>query len=209
MRAPRRLQHDARRIGSRPTRRDIAEAERYWRLLTAPDLKRRCPEPPYKSGPGTWSSSLAWQQDKQMISKKCAYCGITFRPVKPIYRYCPKCYFNGRRRFYAIRSCRSVSGRAMSASWCNADLAAQINAEHGTTLFGKAREALEHARRAGELLLQAKGSLGHGEWLPWIEANCKFSSRTAQGYMRLASRWESLRDKSATVSHLELPDALT
>lgn len=33
----------------------------------------------------------------------------------------------------------------------------------------KALEALHHARRAGELLTQAKAHLQHGEWLPgWL-----------------------------------------
>lgn len=44
-----------------------------------------------------------------------------------------------------------------------ADLAAEINAEHERA-FGKAHEAVEHARCAGELLLQAKGAVGHGAW---------------------------------------------
>ncbi len=86
-------------------------------------------------------------------------------------------------------------------------LAAQINTEHQAA-FSKAREALEHARRAGELLLQAKADVGHGAWLPWIEANCKFSVRTAQGYIRLAQGWETLQAKSATVAHLGLREAL-
>ena len=49
-------------------------------------------------------------------------------------------------------------------------LASDINREHQFA-FGKAREALEHARRAGELLIQAKAGVPHGEWLPWLAAN--------------------------------------
>ncbi len=86
-------------------------------------------------------------------------------------------------------------------------LAAEINAEHQAA-FGLAREALGHARRAGELLLQVKAEVGHGAWLPWIEANCKFSARTAQGYIRLAQRWETLQAKYATAADLTLRDAL-
>jgi hypothetical protein len=63
--------------------------------------------------------------------------------------------------------------------------AEEINAEHERA-YGKATEALEHARRAEELLLQAKKVLGHGQWLPWLKEHCRFSARTAQGYMRLA-----------------------
>ena len=88
-----------------------------------------------------------------------------------------------------------------------ADLAAEINAEHERA-FGKAREALGHARRAGELLLQAKTAVEHGEWLPWLAANVAFSERTARGYMRLASHWDELLAKTATVADLGLRDAL-
>jgi len=86
-------------------------------------------------------------------------------------------------------------------------LPAKINAEHEAA-FGSAREALEHARRAGELLLEAKAALKHGEWLPWIESNCKFGERTARNYMQLATGWERLQEKSATVADLGLREAL-
>ncbi len=86
-------------------------------------------------------------------------------------------------------------------------LAADINREHHAA-FCKAREALEHARRAGELLIEAKATVRHGEWLPWLSANVQFSERTAQGYMRLAAHWPELEAKSATVADLPLRDAL-
>lgn len=88
-----------------------------------------------------------------------------------------------------------------------AKLASTINAEHEAA-FGKAREALEHARRAGELLLEAKTHVKHGAWLPWLKANCRFSERTARGYMRLAAGWDKLQAKSAIVADLGLRDAL-
>ena len=62
-------------------------------------------------------------------------------------------------------------------------LAAAINVEH--TAVGEALKAgLSHAIRAGELLIEAKALAGHGEWLPWLAANCAtISERTAQAYM--------------------------
>jgi hypothetical protein len=87
------------------------------------------------------------------------------------------------------------------------DLAAEICVEHERA-YGKAREALEHARRAGELLLEAKARAGHGGWLGWLQANVPFSERTAQGYMRLARQWDALQGKSATVADLGLREAL-
>jgi hypothetical protein len=65
-------------------------------------------------------------------------------------------------------------------------LAAQINAEHDecTAAF---KRGLDHAMRAGDLLIQAKALVGHGKWLPWFREHCPYmSERTAQVYMRLA-----------------------
>jgi Protein of unknown function (DUF3102) len=71
-------------------------------------------------------------------------------------------------------------------------LARQINAEHGHVR--QAQEAMAgHARRAGELLVDAKKQVQHGEWLPWLAANCPdVSPDTAQVYMRIARRWPDL-----------------
>lgn len=88
-----------------------------------------------------------------------------------------------------------------------ADLAAEINTEHERA-FGKAREALEHARRVGELLLQANAGIEHGAWLPWIAANCKFSARQAQRYILLAENWPAIAAKYDTASHLSMREAL-
>jgi hypothetical protein len=81
-------------------------------------------------------------------------------------------------------------------------LASQINAEHA-----KVRElavsAVEHAARCGELLLQVKAKLPHGQWLPWLREHCEVSPRAAQGYIRLARIPNAQR-----VSHLSLRGAL-
>jgi len=48
------------------------------------------------------------------------------------------------------------------------------------------RSAIENAIKAGEMLVGAKKTLGHGNWLNWLEANCgNISDTTAQKYMRL------------------------
>ena len=64
-------------------------------------------------------------------------------------------------------------------------LPAKIHEEH-TQAVAYAGQAVEHACRAGEWLIQAKGQLEHGEWQAWLAKNVRFSDRTAQGYMRLA-----------------------
>ncbi len=82
------------------------------------------------------------------------------------------------------------------------DLAAEIVQEHTA-----ARAGLEHARRAGELLIEAKQQVQHGEWLPWIKANVAcVTRRMAQHYMRLARLWERIveRANAQCISLLEL-----
>ena len=44
---------------------------------------------------------------------------------------------------------------------------------------------LEKAIRIGELLIEQKNMLGHGEFISWIEKNLPFTDRTARNYMRL------------------------
>ena len=72
-----------------------------------------------------------------------------------------------------------------------------------------ARSALEHAARCGELLIEAKRAVGHGGWEAWISANCSFSTRTAQGYMRLTRKIPTLEPaKAQRVAGLPLREAL-
>jgi hypothetical protein len=73
-----------------------------------------------------------------------------------------------------------------------ADLARRIAGAHADTLAA-ARCSVEHARRCGELLLRAKARLPHGRFAKWVEANCPFSSRTGQNYMRVARDWEEIQ----------------
>lgn len=53
----------------------------------------------------------------------------------------------------------------------------------------------------GQRLIEAKGMLSHGEWLPWLTERVEFSERTAQNFMRLAREWsnpQALADLGAT-----------
>lgn len=67
-----------------------------------------------------------------------------------------------------------------------------------------ARFSAERAMEAGRLLIEAKASVGHGEWLPWLRVNVQMSERTARGYMTLAKSGL----KSATVADLGLRASL-
>jgi hypothetical protein len=65
------------------------------------------------------------------------------------------------------------------------DLAARIRAEHEATSEAL-KSSVEHGIAAGELLVEAKAKVPHGQWLPWLRDNCSISERTAQLYMRCA-----------------------
>ena len=86
-------------------------------------------------------------------------------------------------------------------------LAEQINEEHRKVEAAMAN-TLQHARRAGKLLLEAKERTHHGEWLSWLEANFKGSARAAQMYMRVHSRWPDIEANTKSVSDLTLTGAL-
>lgn len=74
------------------------------------------------------------------------------------------------------------------------ELAARIRAEHEAT--GDAlKSSVEHGIAAGELLIEAKAKVQHGQWLPWLRDNCEMSERTAQLYMRLAKNREPIEDQ--------------
>ncbi len=84
------------------------------------------------------------------------------------------------------------------------DLAERINTEH-EACHASMQRGLEHALKAGGLLLEAKAGLPHGEWLPWLGENCPdISERTAQRYMRLAENGDELEATSATVADLTM-----
>jgi hypothetical protein len=66
-----------------------------------------------------------------------------------------------------------------------ADLAARINEAHVSTVQGL-KTVTYRAIEVGELLLDAKAQVPHGEWLIWLGANTELSDRVAQNYMRVA-----------------------
>ena len=71
-----------------------------------------------------------------------------------------------------------------------ADLAVKIDAAHRAAKTA-IQNALANAVRCGELLIQAKSQVPHGEWLAWLERQTSVSERTAQAYMRLARKLKS------------------
>jgi len=80
----------------------------------------------------------------------------------------------------------------------------EINREHELSLECL-RSSYYHALRVGELLLQVKNKLLHGDFIKWINANCKFTERSAQNYMKLYKYRELVeQEKTKRVSFLEL-----
>lgn len=75
-------------------------------------------------------------------------------------------------------------------------ISADINREHRLATQA-ANTAIQHAIRAGEMLMRAKVKVAHGEWLPWLKHHCELSERTARNYMRLARLPESKRQRVA------------
>jgi hypothetical protein len=89
-----------------------------------------------------------------------------------------------------------------------ADLAARIRIEH-EAYAASVKRGLEHARRAGEMLIEAKRQVPHGQWLPWLADHCEVSERSAQAYMQVARSLADLDDsKAQRVADLSYRDAL-
>lgn len=79
----------------------------------------------------------------------------------------------------------------------------QINAEHHACERAY-DDAVAHAFRAGELLLEVKTQLRHGEFGPWLEDHFEGSDRVARKYMQLAGAPQF----SNRHDHAELPRTL-
>lgn len=66
-----------------------------------------------------------------------------------------------------------------------ADTATKINAAHQKAQH-HAGQAIDAAKEVGAMLLEVKKQLPHGQFLPWVSANCTVSERQAQRYMAAA-----------------------
>ena len=87
------------------------------------------------------------------------------------------------------------------------DLATRINAAH-EEVKNSIRRGAEHAIKAGQLLLQAKETVGHGVFLEWVGEHCHCTPRTAQLYMKLAKEKDKLGSNTKSISHLTLTEAM-
>jgi Protein of unknown function (DUF3102) len=76
------------------------------------------------------------------------------------------------------------------------DLAARIKLEHQAVAVAL-KDSLQHAVAAGELLIEGKAQVPHGQWLSWLKDHCTISERTAQLYMRVAKNRADIETKIA------------
>jgi hypothetical protein len=86
-------------------------------------------------------------------------------------------------------------------------LAIRIDNHHGMAASA-CRAVLDHARLAGEALLEAKQLVQHGGWLSWLSENTTVAERTAQAYMRIASHWTEIASKVQPTADLTIDGAL-
>jgi hypothetical protein len=88
-----------------------------------------------------------------------------------------------------------------------ADLAARIKS-WDQAVKDALKGAVAHAMVAGDLLIEAKAQVPHGQWLPWLQDHCQVTERMAQRYMRLARNRATIEAKPDTMSDLTLNGAL-
>jgi hypothetical protein len=105
------------------------------------------------------------------------------------------------------RSAAELTDNDIPLSNSLADLRERLKAEHAAVI-GALRNSLNRAMAAGDILLEAKLQLKHGQWLPWLET-CDISERTAQRYMRLARNRPEIESNPTPVSDLGVKGALT
>jgi hypothetical protein len=86
-------------------------------------------------------------------------------------------------------------------------LAESIKAEHDAVSVALC-QSVAHAMNAGDLLLEAKDQLKHGDWLLWLREKCSLRERTAQRYMRLAKNRATIEANPTRLSDLSLDGAL-
>ena len=85
------------------------------------------------------------------------------------------------------------------------DIAFEINSLHQQAL-NLVNEGIKYAWDAGELLIQAKKAVGHGNWLNWITTNLSFSPDTVENYVKIRNKYpnsELLRNFTSYKNLLE------
>jgi len=74
----------------------------------------------------------------------------------------------------------------------------RLNELHGE-ITRDAQALLNKAIEAGQILIEVKESLPHGDFTQWVNDNVVFSIRTAQRYMKIYSHREELKNDSVSL----------
>lgn len=88
------------------------------------------------------------------------------------------------------------------------DLAARIKAEHDAYIAA-VKQSLTRAMAAGDMLIEAKAQLKHGQWRQWLAERCGIPERTASHYMRLARNRPAIEAEIGTVADLTVRGAVS
>ena len=83
------------------------------------------------------------------------------------------------------------------------DLATKIK-DNLEKINSATNRSLDYAVEVGEWMTEAKAQVEHGKWGDWLERNCKLKERTAQRYMKLATKKELLKRKMKSDSMTDL-----
>jgi hypothetical protein len=67
----------------------------------------------------------------------------------------------------------------------NKSRAERVNELQGM-IYSSAQNMVEYAIEIGQILIEVKASLEHGDFIPWVMANCDFNRMQAWRYMKLA-----------------------
>jgi N6-adenosine-specific RNA methylase IME4 len=98
--------------------------------------------------------------------------------------------------------------KTCSSSMSLAEIAARIKLAHQAVIVSL-KCGVEYAIPAGELLIEAKKHIPHGQWLLWLSEHCGgVTPRSAQGYMKLARNRDKLETNTQALAHLTIEGAL-
>lgn len=86
-------------------------------------------------------------------------------------------------------------------------LVSQAAAAHQAVRLSTTTQALDHAKKAGDVLREAQRDLDHGAWLPWLKRT-GIPIRTAQVYSRISEHWTEIQEKRSGAAYFSIREAL-
>ncbi len=101
----------------------------------------------------------------------------------------------------------SGGGAARASAKASIPLVDRLNTLHREVQAHETQMLLK-ARAAGELLLEVKKALKHGEYLVWLAENFEGSQATAWRYTRIAKCWDEIAANYSNVNGLSISKAL-